>query len=46
MLEDLLAGLQRMLLVSEDCIISSSLDRPEHCNNNFHEDGLMNLGSE
>jgi len=38
MLEDLLARLQRMLLVSEDCIIP--------CNNNFHEEGLANLGSE
>jgi hypothetical protein len=38
LLENQLASLNRMTKISEDNIIPSSLDGPEHCNNNLHEE--------
>jgi len=32
-----------MMKIPEDDIITSSLDGPEHCNNDFHEERFVDL---
>jgi len=38
-----LASLYRMMKISEDDIITSRPDGPEHCNNYFHEERPVDL---
>jgi hypothetical protein len=44
--EDILAGLNRMLKISEGTIISLRPDGPKHGYNNFHEDWTLYMSLE